>query len=40
MAEIRAIQGRMDKAEEYLGRLEQVEGAKEELCRLRRKLGQ
>ncbi len=39
MAEIRAIQGRMDKAEQYLARLEQVEGAEEELRRLRRKLG-
>ncbi|AUB82288.1 protein kinase domain-containing protein [Candidatus Thiodictyon syntrophicum] len=39
MAEIRAIQGRMDKAEEYLGRLEQVDGAEEEVRRLRRKLG-
>jgi serine/threonine-protein kinase len=39
MAEIRAIQGRMDKAEQYLARLEQVEGADEELNRLRRILG-
>jgi serine/threonine-protein kinase len=39
MAEIRAIQGRMDKAEQYLVRLEQVEGAEEELRRLRGKLG-
>jgi len=39
MAEIRAIQGRTDKAEQYLARLEQVDGAEEELERLRRKLG-
>jgi tetratricopeptide (TPR) repeat protein len=39
MAEIRAIQGRMDKAKQYLARLEQVEGTDDELRRLRRKLG-
>lgn len=39
MAEIRAIQGRMDKAEHYLSRLGQVDGAEEEYQRLRRKLG-
>ncbi|MCL5670047.1 MAG: serine/threonine-protein kinase, partial [Acidobacteria bacterium] len=39
MAEIRWIQGRMDKAEQYLARLEQVEGAEDELHRLRQKLG-
>jgi serine/threonine protein kinase len=39
MAEIRALRGRMDKAEQYLARLEQVEGAQDELQRLRRKLG-
>jgi len=39
MAEIRAIQGRMDKAEQYLARLERVEGAEEEFRQLRRKLG-
>jgi serine/threonine-protein kinase len=40
MAEIRAIQGRMDKAMQYLARLEQVDGAEDELRRLRRTLGQ
>jgi eukaryotic-like serine/threonine-protein kinase len=39
MAELRAIQGRMDKAEQYLSRLERVEGADDEVRRLRRKLG-
>jgi hypothetical protein len=39
MTEIRAIQRRIDKAEQYLARLEQVEGADEELRRLRRMLG-
>ena len=39
MAEIRAIQGRMDKTEQYLARLGQVEGAEEEVRRLRRRLG-
>jgi serine/threonine-protein kinase len=39
MAEIRAIQGRMDKATQYLARLEQVEGADDEVRQLRRKLG-
>jgi len=39
MAEIRAIQGRMDKAGQYLERLEQVEGADDEVRRLRRRLG-
>lgn len=39
MAEIRFIQGRMDKAEQYLARLEQVESADQELRRLRHQLG-
>lgn len=39
LAEIRAIQGRMDKAEQYLARLEQVQGAEEEVVQLRRKIG-
>ncbi len=39
MAEIRAIQGRMDKAEQYLARLEQVEGAEDDFQRLRWNLG-
>jgi tetratricopeptide (TPR) repeat protein len=39
LAEIRTIQGRMDKAEQYLTRLERVEGAEEEVRGLRRKLG-
>jgi tetratricopeptide (TPR) repeat protein len=40
MAELRAIQGRMDKAEQYLARLARVEGAEDEVQRLRRRLGQ
>lgn len=40
MAELRAIQGRMDKAEQYLARLARVDGADDEVQRLRRKLGQ
>jgi eukaryotic-like serine/threonine-protein kinase len=39
MAEIRAIHGRMDKAEQYLARLEQVDGCEEEANRLARRLG-
>ncbi len=39
MVEIRAIQGRVDKAEQYLARLEQVDGAEDELRRLRQNLG-
>ncbi len=39
MAEIRTIQGRSDKAEQYFVRLEQLDGAEDELRRLRQKLG-
>src|SRR5690606_13995436 len=38
LAEIRAIQGRADKARVYLERLEQVDGAEEVAVRLRRML--
>jgi hypothetical protein len=39
MAEIRVMQFRMDKAEQYLALPDQVEGAGGEFLRLRRKLG-